>query len=189
VRRFLSIAILLLSACATSTGGAERTRTPPALAPDVKGGIAWYRNDGVLMKEAVWADGRIVAGPRGGPASAGLTRMPDGRWQGGGAYNQTIVLEASDGRITGPSVNVTVTPVEGGFRIFGLWMGRNADLVVDATGARAQQIRFVRQTDGAYVSSDLPNVYIFLVGEAARLDPPPWPELALTALVGGWGVQ
>jgi hypothetical protein len=189
VRRFLSIAILLLSACATSTGGAERTRTPPALAPDVKGGIAWYRNDGVLMWEAVWADGRIVAGRPEGPASAGLTRMADGRWKGVGAYNMNIVLEAADGRITGPSVNVTVTPVEGGFRIFGLWMGRNADLVVDATGARAQQIRFARQTDGAYVSSDLPNVYIFLVGEAARLDPPLWPEMALTALVGGWGVQ
>ena len=181
--------LLLLSACATATGGPERTRIAPTLAPDVKGGIAWYRNDGVLMKEAVWADGRIVAGPRGGPASAGLTRTPEGKWQGGGAYNQTIVLEASAGRITGPSVNVTVTPVEGGFRVSGLWMGRNADLVVDATSARAQQIRFVRQTDGAYVSSDLPNMYIFLVGEAARLADPPWPELALTALVGGWGVQ
>lgn len=180
---------LSVAACATPSGGAERTRVAPTLGPDVKGAIAWYRNDGVLMKEAVWADGRVVAGPRGGPARAGLTRRPDGKWQGGGEYNQTIVLEISAGRITGPSVNVTVTPVEGGFKISGLWMGRNADLVVDATGARAQQTRFVRQVDGSYVSGDLPNVYIFLVGEAARLDAPPWPELALTALVGGWGVQ
>lgn len=187
-RRILLLA-LVVSGCATSDGGEARTRTPPALAPDVKGGIAWYRNDGVLMKEAIWGEGRVVAGPRGGPPHAGLTRMPDGRWKGGGEYNQTIVLEVSAGRITGPSVNVTVTPVEGGFRISGLWMGRNADLVVDATSARAQQIRFARNADGSYVSSDLPNMYIFLVGDAARLDAPPWPELALTALVGGWGVQ
>jgi len=189
VTRALSMAILLLSACATSTGGEARPRVAPTLAPDVKGGIAWYRNDAVLMKEAIWGEGRIVAGPRGGPPSAGLTRMPDGRWQGGGEYNQTIVLQVAPGRITGPSVNVTVTPVEGGFRISGLWMGRNADLVVDAKGARAQQIQFVRNADGSYVSGDLPNMYIFLVGEAAQLDTPPWPELALTALVGGWGVQ
>jgi hypothetical protein len=68
-------------------------------------------------------------------------------------------------------------------------MGVNADLVVDRKGARAQQTTFVRQPDGSYVSGDLPNMYIFLVGEATRLDDPPWPELALTALVGGWGVQ
>jgi len=183
------VLLLSLSACATATGVAERTRVAPTVAPDVKGGIAWFRNDGVLVKEAVWGEGRIVAGPRGGPPAAGLTREPDGTWRGGGAYNQTIVLKVSPGRITGPSVNVTVTPVEGGFRISGLWMGANADLVVDAKGARAQQIRFVRQADGSYVSGDLPNMYVFLVGEATRLDDPPWPELALTALVGGWGVQ
>ncbi|HET8723687.1 MAG TPA: hypothetical protein VFM53_05730 [Anaeromyxobacteraceae bacterium] len=190
MRRLASTAVLLLLAgCATGAAVADRTRVAPVLAPGVSGGIAWYRNDGVLMKEAIWGDGRIAAGPRGGPAYAGLTRQPDGTWQGGGEYNQTIVLRVAPGRITGPSVNVTVTPVEGGFRIFGLWMGRNADLVVDARGARAQQIQFTRQPDGAYVSGDLPNMYIFLVGEAARLDAPPWPELALTALTGGWGVQ
>ena len=187
--RCLLMLALLLPACATAPGGEPRTRVAPALAPGVDGGIAWYRNDGVLVKEAVWGEGRVVAGPRGGPPRAGLTRMPDGRWQGGGEYNQTIVLTVSTGRITGPSVNVTVTPVEGGFRVSGLWMGRNADLTVDATGARAQQLRFARQADGAYVSPDLPNMYVFLVGEAARLDAPPWPELALAALVGGWGVQ
>jgi hypothetical protein len=180
---------LLVSGCATGAAVAERPRVVPALAPGLSGAIVWFRNDGVLMKEAVWGGGNIAAGPRGGPAYAGLTRQPDGTWLGGGAYNQTIVLRVEPGRITGPSVNVTVKPVEGGFRISGLWMGRNADLVVDAKGARAQQIAFVRNADGSYVSSDLPNMYIFLVGEAARLDDPPWPELALTALTGGWGVQ
>ena len=188
-RRRLPILALLTCACATIPGGEAQTRVAPTVAPDVKGGIAWFRNDGVLMKEAVWGEGRIVAGPRGGPPAAGLTREADGTWRGGGAYNQTIVLQVAPGRITGPSVNLTVTPVEGGFRVFGLWMGRNADLVVDARGARSQQIRFERQPDGSYVSGDLPNMYIFLVGEAARLDDPPWPELALTALTGGWGVQ
>jgi hypothetical protein len=47
----------------------------------------------------------------------------------------------------------------------------------------------VREADGAYVSKDVPGWRIFLVGEAARLDDPPWPELALAALLGGWGVQ
>jgi len=189
MKRGAALALLVATACATTGGVAERTRVAPTVAPDVKGGIAWFRHDDVLMKEAIWGEGRIAAGPRGGPAYAGLVRQPDGTWQGGGEYNQTIVLQVSPGRITGPSVNITVTPVEGGFRVFGLWMGRNADLVVDTKGARAQQIRFVRQADGSYVSSDLPNMYIFLVGEAGRLDDPPWPELALTALVGGWGVQ
>ncbi|MGA8892175.1 MAG: hypothetical protein WB493_11435, partial [Anaeromyxobacteraceae bacterium] len=160
-----------------------------ALAPGLSGAIAWFRNDGVLMKEAVWGGGNIAAGPRGGPAYAGLARQPDGTWQGGGEYNQTIVLRVEPGRITGPSVNVTVTPVPGGFKLFGLWMKRNVDLVVDGRGARAQQVSFARQADGAYVSSDLPNMYILLVGDAARLEDPPWPELALTALTGGWGVQ
>jgi hypothetical protein len=183
------LAALALAACATTGGSAERTRVTPVLAPGVSGGIAWYRNDGVLMKEAVWGDGRIAAGPRGGPAYAGLIRQPDGTWQGGGEYNQTIVLRVSPGRITGPAVDVTVTPVPGGFKLFGLWMKRNVDLVVDGKGARAQQTSFVRQPDGSYVSGDLPNMYIFLVGEAVRLDDPPWPELALTALTAGWGVQ
>jgi hypothetical protein len=182
-RHFLLLA-LLVAACATSTGGEARTRVVPTLAPDVKGAIAWFRNDSVLMKEAVWSEGRVAAGPRGGPAWTSIDRMADGRWKTG-----VTVLEITPSRISGPQVDVTMTPVEGGFRLAGRWFQRNVDLVLDAKGARAQQISFVRQADGAYVSSDLPNMYIFLVGEAARLENPPWPELALAALVGGWGVQ
>ena len=50
-------------------------------------------------------------------------------------------------------------------------------------------MRYVREADGAYVSKDVPGWCIFLGGEAARLEDPPWLELALAALLGGWGVQ
>ena len=99
------------------------------------------------------------------------------------------MLEIQEGRITGPAVNVTFTRVEGGFRLAGLWFKRNVDLVVDAKGARDHQTRYVREASGAYASTDLPNLYIFLVGDAARLEDPPWPELALAALSAGWGVR
>jgi hypothetical protein len=68
-------------------------------------------------------------------------------------------------------------------------MGDNVNLLVDGKGATAQGLRYVREGDGAYVSKDDPGVRIFLVGEAARLDDPRWPELALAALLGGWGVR
>jgi hypothetical protein len=60
---------------------------------------------------------------------------------------------------------------------------------VDGKGARAHQTRYVRDASGAYLSTDPPNLYLFLVGDAARLRDPPWPELALAALCAGWGVR
>src|SRR5512137_187395 len=179
---------LMLAACATSSPG-ERTRTAPDLGPGVKGGIAWLRHDDYLLRESVWDAGRVVAGPRGGPPSAGFTRTPDGRWRGGGEHNETIELAVEGSRLTGPTVDVTFTRVEGGFRLAGLWFRRNVDLVVDAKGARDHATRYVRDVSGAYVSTDLPNPYVFLVGDAARLEDPPRPELALAALVAGWGVH
>ncbi len=189
MRNSLEVTSASLAPAATPTAVPSQTRVAPTVAPDVKGGIAWFRNDGVLRKEAICGGGRIAAGPRGGPSDAGLTRQPDGTGQGRGAHDPASVLRAAPGRITGPSVKVAVTPAEGGFRVLGLSMGVNADRVVDAKGPRAQQIRLARQPDGSCVSGDLPSTCIVLVGEAARLDDPPWPELALTAPVGGRGVQ
>jgi hypothetical protein len=86
-------------------------------------------------------------------------------------------------------VDVSYTRVEGGLRLSGLWLGYSVDLLVDGKGVTEHGLRYVREGDGSYVSKDLPGWRIFLVGEAARLDDPPWPELALTALVGWWGVR
>jgi hypothetical protein len=154
----------------------------------VKGGIAWFRND-YLMREAVWNDGRVAAGPRGGPPYGAFTRTADGRWKGGWDRNETIELAAAGSRLTGPAVNVSFTRVEGGFRLEGLWFKRNADLLVDAKGARAQGRTFTRDAAGGYVSDDLPGWRIVLVGEAGRLEDPPWPEIAIAALSAGWGVH
>lgn len=177
VMRGLPLAVLFLSACAT-TGGAAPDPGP------VKGGIAWVRQDDLLMKESIWTETRVAAGPRGGPATTWLDRQPDGTWRTGGV----AVLTAQDSRITGPSVNVAYTRIPGGFRLTGLWFGSNVDLSVDAQGARAQARRYTRNAQGAFVSSDMPNVRVLLLGEAGRLDDPPWPFMALAALCGGWGL-
>ncbi len=187
----LSLAVklvpLVLAACATSSP-VERTRTAPDLGP-VKGGIAWLMRDDYLLRSSVWNDASVVAGPRGGPAAQYFNREVDGRWKGPGQDGLTVELVVEGSRITGPGVDVTFTRVEGGFRLAGLWFKRNVDLVVDAKGARDHATRYVREASGAYASSDVPNLYLFLVGDAARLEDPPWPELALAALAGGWGWQ
>jgi hypothetical protein len=87
-------------------------------------------------------------------------------------------------------VNVTLTRLEGGgFRISGLWLGDNAELVVKAREARSQGDDFVRDASGGYVSTDDPNLAFFLVGDAGRLENPPWPQFALGALSVGLGVR
>jgi hypothetical protein len=186
IRSFLVLA-LLVAGCATSSS-VERTRTAPDLGP-VNGGIAWLMRDDYLLRSSVWTDGVVVAGPRGGPANRYFTREANGKWKGPGQYGLTVELVVEGSRIIGPTVDVTFTRVEGGFRLAGLWFRQNVDLVVDGKGARSHQIRYVRDLSGAYVSTDDPNLFLFLVGDAARLEDPPWPEMALAALDGGWGVQ
>jgi hypothetical protein len=60
---------------------------------------------------------------------------------------------------------------------------------VDAKGAQAQQVCWVRDPSGAYVSTGSPGQSLVLMGDATRLEDPPWPELALAALLSGWGVR
>jgi hypothetical protein len=172
---------LLLASCAS--GASLVPGEAPVLAPGVTGGIGWYRNH-YSQWESVWGNGRVAAGQHDGYPARSFERLPDGRWRSG-----VTILTATSDRITGQNVNVSYTRVDGGFRLSGLWLGKNVELVVDGRGATAQGMRYVREADGAYVSKDVPGWRIFLVGEAARLDDPPWPELALAALLGGWGVQ
>jgi hypothetical protein len=155
----------------------------------VDGGIAWLRRDDYLLQSSAWKGGDVVEGPRGGPAKRHFTREPDGTWKGPGQYGLTVELVVEGSRITGPTVDLTFTRVEGGFRIAGLWFKQNVDLRVDGKGASSQGLRWVRDPSGAYVSTESPSEYLFLVGDAARLADPPWPELPLAALLIGWGVQ
>jgi hypothetical protein len=180
--RATAIALLVVAACATT--GADRGSASSPGEEVVKGGIAWVRQDDLLIQESIWTETRVAAGPRGGPATAWLDRQPDGTWRTGGV----AVLTAQDSRITGPSVSVTYTRIPGGFRLTGLWFGKNVDLTVDAQGATAHARRYTRNAQGAFVSSDMPNVRVLLLGEAGRLDDPPWPYMAFTALCGGWGL-
>ncbi len=177
--------LVVLAGCAT-TAPAERPRKVPDLGP-ASGGIGWAKADGTLVRSAVWSDVRVAAGDRGGPPARLFTRQPDGKWKGGTKQNETLELVAEEGRLTGPQVNVSLTRAEGGFRISGLWLGDNVELVVDGTGARSQGDDFVRDASGAYVSTDDPELAVFLVGDAARLENPPWPQFALGALSVGWG--
>ncbi|HET8723686.1 MAG TPA: hypothetical protein VFM53_05725, partial [Anaeromyxobacteraceae bacterium] len=81
-QRALPMTLLVaLAACATASPAA-RARTAPDLGP-VDGGIAWVRNDGFLVRSAVWTDVRVAAGDRGGPPSRLFIREPDGKWKGG----------------------------------------------------------------------------------------------------------
>jgi len=187
-RLFFVLAFGLLQAgCATSSSF-ERTRTAPDLGP-VKGGIAWLRHDDYLLKTSVWNDGAVVAGPRGGPAIRFFTRGTNGKWTGPGPSGLDVDFTCEGSRITGTAVDVNFTRVEGGFRLTGLWFGRGVDLLVNGKVAVAEEGPWVRDPSGAYVSKDFPYLYLFLIGDAARLDDPPWPEMALAALAGGWGVQ
>jgi hypothetical protein len=177
---------LLLAAC--SSASAEAPSAAPRAAPGVRGAITWLRN-GYLEREAAWDAQRVAAGPRGGPPYGAFTRAADGKWKGGWDRNETVELVVAGARLTGPSVNVTFTRVEGGFRLEGLWFKRNVSLLVDAKGARAQGRTFTRDASGGYVSDDLPGWRIVLVGEAGRLEDPPWPEIGIAALSAGWGVR
>lgn len=177
----LTFAALVAGAVTPATDPAP---SAPAMAPGVKGGIAWVRPDGFTSYEAVWSDTRVGAGPRGGPAAASFERQPDGTWRTG-----VTVLTVSGSRITGDKVDLTLTRLPDGFRITGLFFKDDVDIVVDAKGARARQFRYVRNAQGAYASVDAPGNLVFLEGEAAPLQDPKWPEFALAAVAAGWGVD
>jgi hypothetical protein len=179
--RTLLLPVLLLASCAS--GANLVPGEAPVLAPGVTGGIGWYRNYHSTW-ESVWGEGCVAAGQHDGYPARSFERLPDGRWRSGVTY-----LTISSDRITGPQVNVLFTRTDGGFRLSGLWLGYNVELAVDGRRATAQGTQYLRAADGAYVAKDVPELRIFLAGEAAHLDDPPWPELALAALAGRWGVR
>ena len=102
-----------------------------------------------------------------------------------GADRRRTLLRES--RITGPSVNVRCTPMPGGFRLEGLWLGDNVRLEVAGKYAQVQGDRWVRDAAGNYVSPLLSTVEF--LGEATGLDTPTMPQMALMLLLFGWGVR
>ena len=184
LRPLLALPVALLLAASATASAADATPDAPAMAPGVKGGIAWVRPDTYTSYEAVWSDSRIAAGRRGGPASASFERQADGTWKTG-----VTVLKVNGPRITGDNIDLTLTRLPDGFRISGIFFKEDVDLVVDAKGARARQFRYVRNDKGAYVSVDVPGNVVIFEGEAARLDDPKWPEIALAAVAARWGVD
>lgn len=149
------LAGLLLAACTTTPSGGKG-QVPPALEPGVVGGIAWMRADNYLTFQAAWAADRVTAGPRARPATGYFVRAPDGKWSTG----------VNELEVTGYCFMYSV------------------DLLLDSKEARAHQLRWVRDASGAYVSVDAPQTYFWLVGDAARLDEPPWPRAGVSARAG-----
>ncbi len=184
VRLLLALPVALLLAGGTNASAADANPAAPAMAPGVKGGIAWVRPDTYTSYEAVWSDKRVAAGRRGGPAAASFDRQADGTWKTG-----VTILKVDGSRLTGNEVDLTLTRLPDGFRISGMFFKEDVDIVVGAKGARARQFRYVRNEKGEYVSVDVPGNVVLLEGEAAQLANPKWPEIALAAVAARWGVD
>ena len=91
--------------------------------------------------------------------------------------------------ITGPGIDVTITRVGGGFRLDGMWMKGSVDLLVTPTEIRGQSASYSRVPVGEYRQEEFPQYWIRLTGEAVGLEAPPFPEIALSALISGLGVR
>ncbi len=98
-----------------------------------------------------------------------------------------VELSFAESRITSSSVNVRYTPMPGGFRLEGLWLGDNVRLEIAGKYAQVQGDRWVRDAAGNYVSPLLSTVEF--MGEATGLDTPTMPQMALMLLLFGWGVR
>ncbi len=182
------LAVLLLAACATT--GAEAAKVPldplaEAARTEALGAIVRSR-DGLVVRRASWDEARIATGSGNGPSAAKYLRTADGRWRVwyDGAYT---LVEVSGDRITGTYTHLTVTRVDGGFRLDGRWFGAGVRMVLTREVMTSQGRDFRRGADGAYVNPDFPGTRIVLEGQANRLEDPPWPYLALAALAMQWG--
>jgi hypothetical protein len=187
---------LLLAGCATAGGGPAKDGITGLGPADVTGGMLEHPGgDARVVTRAAAFGPNSVAVTAGAAHSARLDRTPAGTWRGGvgprsGARDPGLIdieLSFAEGRITGPSVNVRYTPVPGGFRLEGLWLGDNVSLEVTSTYAQVRSDRWVRDAGGSYVSPLLSTVEF--LGEAGRLDTPTMPQMALMVLLFGWGVR
>jgi hypothetical protein len=186
----------LLSGCATTSDATPKDGITGLAASDVTGGMVQHRTRVDTPISQAAAFGRdSVAVTAGAAHSARLDRTATGTWTGGvglvSGYRFPEKLNvdmAFDGnRITGPSINVLYTPIPGGFRLDGLWFGENVRLEMNTKYAQVRSDRWVRDAAGNYVSPDLSTMEF--LGEAARIESPTMPQMALMLLLFGWGVR
>lgn len=185
---WVNVLPLVLVACATAGGDAANVPLDPLAGTprsEALGSIVRTR-DGQVLRRASWDEARIATGSGNGPSAAKYLRTADGRWRVAYDGGYTL-LEVSADRITGLYTHVTVTRVDGGFRMDGRWFGAGVRMVLTRETMTAQGRDFARGPDGAYVNPDFPGTRILLEGAANRLDDPPWPHLALAALAMQWG--
>ena len=199
----LTTAIVVVSSVAApSLAAAEQ--------PKPRGEIVFYVND-YAYRAASFDDTEVAVGKMGGPSYSSLQLTPEGIWAGkvasfhsGGnparfAFNKGnpgnpwyksagVFLKVKGNRITGFGTDVKVSKVAGGFRITGLWMKSNVDLTVTRSSARAQAVKFTSKETGRYVTPSTPPLSVVLHGEAAQVEDPPFPHMALAVLSIGWGV-
>jgi hypothetical protein len=185
VTRHVLLLSLLASACASTGGGAANVPLDPlALSPrtEALGAIVQLR-DGQVVQRGSWDEARIATGAGTGPAAAAYLRTVDGRW----VVGEDMLLTVSGNRMTATGTNLTWTRGDGGFRLEGFWYYCRFSLVLTRDRAVAAGRDYARGADGAYTTPALPGLRVVLEGEANRLDDPPWPHLALTALAIQWG--
>jgi len=193
----LVLALGLASGCATAAKGVAKEESPGVAPAGVTGAIVQFvRGVGTgVTREATFGPTSVaVAAGEWGAHAGQLDRTPSGTWRGGAdlvhGYRHPELLDVeltvAGNRITGPSVDVRVSPVPGGIRLDGLWLGSNVDLEVTSTAAIVRGERWPRDASGGYVSPRGPTV--LLRGEADRLDSPTMPQMALMLLLFGWGV-
>ncbi len=187
-------AFVLASACANATGSTTKDGITGLTASDVTGGMVQHRAgiDTPIAQAAAFGPDSVAV-TAGAAHSARMDRTATGAWQGGmglvSGYRfpekLNVELTFEKDRIKGPSVDVLYTPIPGGFRLSGLWLGENVSLEINERYAQVRSDRWVRDAAGNYVASDFSTMEF--LGEARRMDAPTMPQMAIMLLLFGWG--
>ena len=186
--RLWLLLVPFLLVVATGAARADDEAKGGGLPPGVKGIAAWFRKD-YLAESATWNDERVIAAQRAYPPFVRFNRIGDGRWRGGWKGDESTEFEVTPDRIQSNSADVKLTLVPGGFRLSGLWYGRNVDLEVTTRGAQSQGLAYGRDASGCYLPDGISPYRLCLGGEAARIERPPWPEIAFALLPLHMGVD
>ena len=194
----MRLAIVVFAAALASSAGCAGPGASVAPVQQPAGGITIYGVNGYIQRIAVFDDREVAVGPKDGPAYTSLELTPAGTWKGtvasfadeGKMYSNYVELGVAGSRITGPGVDVSYTLVEGGgYRLVGMWMKANVNLTVTPTTLRDQYGSSPALAPGVYGGKSLEDPSIRMTGEAASLDAPRWPQVALATLSAGLGVR
>jgi hypothetical protein len=194
----MRLAAIVFAAAVCASAGCAGPGSSVAPARQPAGGITLYAYDGYIQRIAVFDARKVAVGPEDGPAYTSLDLTPAGTWKGTVAsfadgekmYANYVELEVTASRITGPGVDVSYSLVEGGgYRLVGMWMKANVDLTVTPASYRDQFSNVPALAPGVYGGKSVEAPWIRMTGEAASLDAPRWPQVALAALSAGLGVR